>query len=104
VHRQPPLSGQLSQATPASESRAAQRTNLPQLSRHFPSVPHSEFLVPLIITLASVLIAALCAASALAADRYGFRWLLRIASLVFFVFGSMPFRVSSLYAVRASAR
>lgn len=76
--------------------------NLPQLMRHFASVPHADFLVPLIITIPSVLIAVLSPVSGLAADRFGRRRLLLIASLIFCVFGSLPFWLNSLYAVLSS--
>ncbi len=76
--------------------------NLPQLMRHFASAPHADFLVPLIITIPSVLIAVLSPVSGMAADRFGRRRLLIIASLVFCVFGSLPFWLTSLYGVLTS--
>jgi MFS family permease len=76
--------------------------NLPQLFRHFAAVPHAEFLVPLIITIPSVLIAVLSPISGLIADCLGRRRLLVIASLVFCIFGTLPVLLNSLYAVLAS--
>lgn len=76
--------------------------NLPQLFRHFATVPHADFLVPLIITVPSVLIAVLSPISGIIADRLGRRRLLTIASLVFCIFGTLPVLLNSLYAVLAS--
>lgn len=76
--------------------------NLPQLFRHFAAVPNADFLVPLIITIPSVLIAMLSPISGIIADRFGRRRLLVAASLVFGVFATLPVLLNSLYAVLAS--
>lgn len=76
--------------------------NLPQLFRRFAAVPYADFLVPLIITVPSVLIAVLSPTSGVIADRLGRRRLLIIASLVFCIFDTLPVLLNSLYAVLAS--
>ncbi len=75
--------------------------NLPQLFAHFASIPHAEFLVPLIATMPSICIALLSPVSGVIADRLGRRKLLVIASAIFGIFGLLPFWLHSLYAVLA---
>ena len=77
-------------------------SNLPQLFQHFADVPHHEFLVPMILTIPSVCIAALAPVAGTLIDKWGRRRLMLFATLLFTVCGLMPLRLDSLYAILAT--
>jgi MFS family permease len=73
--------------------------NLPQLFAHFHDVPHSELLVPMIITLPSLCIALFSPFAGAIADRWGRRRLLLAATLLYAAVGLLPVLLTDLHAV-----
>ncbi len=77
-------------------------SNLPQLFQHFAAVPNRDFLVPMILTIPSVCIAALAPIAGTLIDRFGRRRLMLIATLLFTACGLMPLWLDNLYAILAT--
>lgn len=73
--------------------------NLPQLFAHFRDVPHSELLVPMIITLPSLCIALFSPFAGAIADRWGRRRLLLAATLLYAGVGVLPVLLNDLHAL-----
>jgi MFS family permease len=76
--------------------------DLPVLLDVFRDTPHSDLLVPMVITLPSLCIALFSSAAGVIADRWGRRPLLLLALAGFSVLGLAPLLFSSLAAVLAS--
>src|SRR6476620_2219931 len=76
--------------------------NLPQLFAHFRDVPHSELLVPMIITLPSLCIALFSPFAGAIADFWGRRRLLLAAILMYTLVGVLPTLLDNLYALLAT--
>ena len=76
--------------------------NLPQFFARFRDVPHSELLVPMIITLPSLCIALFSPIAGAIADFWGRRRLLLAAILMFTLVGVLPAFLQGLYAILAT--
>jgi MFS family permease len=76
--------------------------NLPQLFEHFSSVPHHEFLVPMIITLPSLCIALFSPVAGAIADFWGRRRLLIVALVGYSTLGLIPLLLDDLRFILAS--
>jgi len=76
--------------------------NLPQFFARFRDVPHSELLVPMIITLPSLCIALFSPFAGAIADFWGRRRLLLAAILMYTLVGVLPAFLNSLYAILAT--
>jgi len=75
---------------------------VPTLLHHFRDVPAAHTLVPLIVTAPGLMIALLAPFVGWAADRFGRRRLILGATLLYGIFGSLPFLASSLPTIFAS--
>lgn len=73
--------------------------NVPQLFQHFGAVPHSDVLVPMILTMPSACIALLAPVAGTLLDRFGRRRVLLAAVLLYTVCGLLPLGLNSLPAV-----
>src|SRR5579871_5080873 len=64
--------------------------NVPQLFQHFGAVPHSDVLVPMILTMPSACIALLAPVAGTLLDRFGRRRVLLAAVLLYTICGLLP--------------
>jgi MFS family permease len=76
--------------------------NLPQLFRHFSSVPAVDLWVPMVLTAPSICIALLAPVAGALVDRYGRRRMLLLATAVFSICGLLPLFLERLPAILAA--
>lgn len=81
---------------------AALVASLPLMFQQFAAVPGREWLVPMILTVPALCVAAFSAPLGLLADRWGRRPVLLLSLIAFTVFGALPMLFSSLPAIIAS--
>lgn len=75
---------------------------LPTLLQQFRTVPHQQWLVPMILTVPSLCVAIFSSLIGAAADRWGRRRVLLPALAAFSIFGLAPFLVKDLLAILAA--
>ena len=75
---------------------------LPALFGQFGGVPHSELLVPMILTVPSLCVALFSSPIGAAADRWGRRPILLAALVAYGLFGLAPFLFQGIYAIIGS--
>ncbi len=75
---------------------------LPALLQQFRTVPHQQWLVPMILTVPSLCVAAFSSPIGAAADRWGRRRVLLPALAAFSIFGLAPFLVDGLIGILAA--
>jgi len=75
---------------------------LPALLQRFGTLPHGEFLIPMVLTVPSLCVALFSSFIGAAADRWGRRRILMPALAAFAVFGLAPLLLDDLYEIIAA--
>lgn len=75
---------------------------VPTLLEHFKDTPSAQTIVPMIVTAPGLMIALLSPFAGWAVDRFGRRPLILLATLVYGLFGALPFLITSLPAIFAA--
>ncbi|WP_239081797.1 MFS transporter [Streptomyces sp. SID9727] len=75
---------------------------LPRMQDHFDSVPGSEALVPVVLTVPALALALLAPFAGMIVDRLGRKRLLVVATALYALFGTAPLWLDSLHAILIS--
>lgn len=70
---------------------------IPLMQEHFKDVPHSDYVVPILMTVPSLWILAFSPVAGWLADRFGRRSILMISMIVYTVVGTMPTYLDNIY-------